>query len=201
MSTRLRTLGLTIPLLLALAVPAAAGPPWIAIEYPVNPHDPETRDALLVVRTYHHGTPLGSAVTAEALGTVEGRGTALPLDVTATSRPGVYAVSGELPGSNDWVVSITRHGPDGGNRATALVAMNSAREVLAVRVPSRTAEDGRWVVPRDPTTSEVEAMLRTATAMSDAARASRGAVGAGAALLLLVLVPSGAWLVRRERRH
>ena len=34
---------------------AAAGPPWIAIEYPANPHDPNTRGAFLTVRTYHHG--------------------------------------------------------------------------------------------------------------------------------------------------
>lgn len=200
MSRSLRSLPFTVVLILLLAVPAVAGPPWITIEYPVNPHDPETRGALLVVRTYHHDAPLASAVTAKALGSVEGRRAHQALEITETSRPGVYAVHGELPGTGDWVVSVTRHDADGGNRATALVAMNGAREILAVHVPSRTVENGRWVVPRDPTEAEVDALLRTATAMSVAAADSkRATLGAGAALLLLVLLPSGAWLARSRK--
>src|SRR5690606_14581273 len=37
-------------LVLALATPALAGPPWISIEYPANPLDPATRGALMVIR-------------------------------------------------------------------------------------------------------------------------------------------------------
>lgn len=52
---------------------AVAGPPWIAIEYPVNPHDPATRDAFMTVRTYHHGDQVGHELTGTAEGLVNGQ--------------------------------------------------------------------------------------------------------------------------------
>ena len=55
--------GLSLALLLTLS--AAAGPPWISIEYPANPLDPETRGALVVVRTYHHEAPQVADMRAE----------------------------------------------------------------------------------------------------------------------------------------
>lgn len=174
---------------------AAAGPPWISIEYPANPHDAETRRALMVVHTYHHGAAVGAEMSARALATVDGRRVSVPLQVRETSRPGVYAVRGTLPGNGASVVTVTRG--SGANAATALIAMDGNREVLAVRVPHRSVENGKWLVPRAPTADEVDALLLTASAMSDAG-SLRVATGAGAALLLLLAVPSGAWLTRRR---
>ena len=191
-----RATALALPLLL-LATIAAAGPPWIAIEYPANPLDPETRGALMVVRAYHHEAAREAQVRAEALGTVDGRRVTRALDVTATSRAGVYAVRGELPASDAWVVTIASG--SGKGEATALVALNERREVIAIHVPHESVEGGRWQVPRAPTAEEIETLLRTASAMSDAARSTRVASGAGAALLLLVVPPSGLWLARRRR--
>ncbi|MBW3554630.1 MAG: hypothetical protein KY466_14035 [Gemmatimonadetes bacterium] len=178
---------------------AAAGPPWIAIEYPANPHDPETRDALLVVRTYHHESPAGGEMSARAVAVVEGRRVSTPLQVGATSRSGVYAIRGTLPGTGASVVTVTRGAGTGG--ATALIAMSHDREILTVRVPHRSVENGRWIVPRAATTAEVDQLLVTASAMSEAATSARLAAGAGAALLLLVALPSGAWLAGRRRRR
>lgn len=192
-----RALVLTIPLLLVTALTAAAGPPWISIEYPANPLDPETRGALMVVRTYHHEAPRVVDMSAEAIGTIDGRRSTSALQVQATSRPGVYAVRGSLPESGAWVLRISSGAGDQG--ATALVALNDRREVIAVEVPHRSLEGGRWLAPRPPADGEVEALLRTASAMTEAARSTRVAAGAGAALLLLVLAPSGAWLARRHR--
>ena len=43
--------------LVTLAAPALAGPPWISVEHPSNPHHPSTRGAAFLVRAYHHGGP------------------------------------------------------------------------------------------------------------------------------------------------
>ena len=48
------------------------GPPWISIEYPANPHDPASRGAVLVVNTFHHGTPTDFTITGKAEGMVNG---------------------------------------------------------------------------------------------------------------------------------
>lgn len=181
----------------AATLTAAAGPPWISVEYPANPHDPDTRGALMVVRTYHHGAAVGAEMSARALATVERRRVTVPLEVRATSRAGVYAIRGALPGGGASVVTVTRGG--GRDAATALIAMDQHGEVLAVRVPHRTTEDGRWLVPRAPTAGEIETLLAKASAMDDAASSVRVAAGAGAALLLLLAVPSGAWIARRRR--
>ncbi|HUG39495.1 MAG TPA: hypothetical protein VMM12_03365 [Longimicrobiales bacterium] len=197
MSMFRRSTMLLLTLASAATLMAAAGPPWIAIEYPANPHDPETRGALMVVRTYHHESAVGAEISARALATVDGRRVTVALRVRETSRPGVYAIRGALPGTGASVVTVTRgSGSDG---ATALVAMNQHGEILAVQVPHRTVENGRWVVPRAPTADEVEMLLRTASAMDAAASSARLAAGAGVALFLLLAVPSGAWLARRRR--
>ncbi len=66
------------PLLLALALtlvaesPAFAGPPWISIEYPVNPYNSATRDAFCLVRVYHHGDVAYYPVEGRAEGLVDG---------------------------------------------------------------------------------------------------------------------------------
>jgi len=50
----------------APAPTAIAGPPWISIEYPVNPYDATTRDAFLVVHAFHHGVPTAFPVSGTA---------------------------------------------------------------------------------------------------------------------------------------
>ena len=39
-----RKLAIATILSAVVVTSAIAGPPWIAIEYPVNPHDPSTRE-------------------------------------------------------------------------------------------------------------------------------------------------------------
>lgn len=195
MITTRRSLALALPLLVAVTV-AAVGPPWIAIEYPANPLDPETRGALMVVRTYHHEAPSVRDVAAEAIGDLDGRRITRPLEVRPTSRAGVFAIHGDMPGSGAWVIRVSSGART--QNATALVAMNDRREILAVRVPHEPREGGRWMVPRAPTGAEIDVLLRTASAMENAASSTRLATGAGAALLLLLLVPSGIWIARRR---
>lgn len=197
---------MALPLVLALATPVHAGPPWMSVEHPANPHDPTTRGALAVVHTYHHGAQVASAFSAEAIGLLDGRRTTIRLDVTPTSRPGAYAVRGSLPAGGDWVLVVTRQNPDGREQATALIALAASREILTVRVPHDRHESGRWLVPRNPTPAEIEALLRLTIAMSSAGAELAASDGAGTlgaprspwVALAVLLIPAGIWGVRRR---
>lgn len=192
-------LALVAILAATLAVPALveAGPPWITVEHPPNPLDRETRGALLVVHTYHHAGAVPAEVSAVAHPAGEGDASALKLEVGATSRPGVYAVRGDLPEREAWVVVVTMRA--GEAAASALVALERGGELTAVRVPHEV-RDG-WAIPHAATQAEVRAMRETALALAQARRGQLGAIGsgAGAALAGLLLLPLGALALRRRR--
>src|SRR5207245_1757935 len=76
---------------------AVKGPTWISIELPVNPYDKSTRDAFLLVPSFHHGTAMGFIVTGTAEGVVNGERRSLKLDFAGTSREGVYALKRTWP--------------------------------------------------------------------------------------------------------
>ena len=193
---------LAAALLAGAALPraAAAGPPWIGVELPANPHDPATRGALVVVRLYHHSTPSPFALDAQAVGTVDGARRTVRLDAQPAGAPGVYAVRGTLPAGDGWVLVLTMQaGPSA--RASALVALDRRGEVAGVRVPSEPIEGGRWTNPREGHPAEIDGMLRRAVAAGGPAPAARVSVrqvgpgGAGVALAglgLAALVPLGA---------
>lgn len=199
-STSLR---LSLLLTALAAAPAQAGPPWISVEYPANPFDRATRGALLIVHTYHHGASTHFPIVGVAEGVVNGRRQRVQLEVTPTSRTGVWAIKGELPKGGAWVVSATM--TESG--ATALAALGSDGELAAVQVP-HDRRDG-WIIPRRATAADVDALLRTAMAATEARQAAgldgQSALPPGRALLAglgaLALFPFGALvLLRRPRR-
>lgn len=155
----LRRTMVTTALLLVGAGVAVAGPPWISIEYPANPHDPISRGAFLTVRTYHHGDLVGYELTGTAEGLVNGRRQSARLDIRRMSQPGTYAVRWQKPAEGTWALVISS-ARDGAHAATAVVSVDNAGRVASVNVPSRTTEDGRWRVPRAITAGEVNALLR-----------------------------------------
>ena len=164
-----RKLGLITALTLVVSTLAIAGPPWIAIEYPANPHDPGTRGALLTVRTYHHGDLMSYDVTGTAEGIVDGRRQSMPLDVRRLTQAGMYAVRWQKPAQGTWmlVISATQNGS---HAATALVSIDSRGGVASVSVPSDAIENGRWRVPRKVAADEVDAMLKASAATAVARR-------------------------------
>ena len=148
--------------LLAFAVPPVAaadvpaGPPWISIELPANPHDRSTRDAYLLVHAFHHGTPTGFPVTAVAEGLVNGARKSLPLKIRTTSRTGVYALDRQWDQDGEWTLVITvAQGQE--DVAQAMVQISEG-QVFSVSVPT-DRRDG-WNIPRKITQAEVEASLR-----------------------------------------
>jgi hypothetical protein len=169
LKTRLRPLAVAAALSLIAIGTALAGPPWIGIEYPVNPHDPNTRNAFLTVRTYHHGDLMAYDISGTAEGLVNGKRTSAKLDIRRLPQAGTYAVYWKKPASGSWalVVSTTR---DGHHMASALVDVDTQGRVASVTVPSDPIDGGRWQVPRKVAAQEIEAALRAEGAIAAVAR-------------------------------
>ncbi|MGH7466097.1 MAG: hypothetical protein ACREK1_13025 [Longimicrobiales bacterium] len=184
-----RNLYLAAALTLALSSAAHAGPPWISIELPANPHHASTRHASLLVRAYHHSTAVNAPVTGTAEGIVDGRRVSLPLELRATNQPGVFAVTTPVPKGGTWIMAITVN-ESGTSTATALVTIDPRGRIVAVDVPSTRTGDG-WMVPRRVDGRDVEAALRAAHI------AHSGGPGAstGVAFALPLLLVGGAVVV------
>ena len=154
MFARIRTLSLAALCAAVLATPAlgrTAGPPWISIEYPVNPHDQSMRGAFLLVHVFHHSTPIVYPVEGTAEGMVNGERRTIKLEFTETSRTGVYGLRRQWPTQGVWTLVIK----DG---ATAVVELGADGEVASVRVPSR--QDRGWTIPTDVSMTEIDRALR-----------------------------------------
>jgi hypothetical protein len=155
---------LSVVSLFAATAFVSSGPPWISVEYPVNPYDAASRNAFLLVHAFHHGTPTNFPVHGTAEGLVEGARRTVSLQFKPTSRPGVYALDKQWPSDGVWtlVLSVTQ-GIGDGNTVSAVVELAPNGQVGAVSVP--TTQRGQWKIPMPVSIADVEAGLR--------ARASR----------------------------
>ena len=179
----------SLALLAATAGPALAGPPWISVELPANPLDPTTRDAFLVVHTYHHAQVMLAPVTGRAIGMVDGQRRTIELTFTRTSLSGEYALRRTWPAKGAWVLAINTGGDRNG--VTALVGIGADGEVRSVKVPRRSGTEpwGRPVTDRD-----IDATLESVAVGSGTSH------GPGAASLLVVLPLAAGLLVTRRLR-
>jgi hypothetical protein len=191
-----RTVAL-VAALSALATPAFAGPPWISAEFPANPHETATRGAFLLVHTYHHGTPTEFPLTGTAEGLVNGRRQTLRLEIVATSKPGVFAVRFKPQSGGAWVLAFNLGGPSG---AGMIVAVGKDGQPGSARVPSSTAEGGRWIIPRSLTPQDVDSALRTQLALNGAAPVNTGSTGIPVSALVALGLVLGVPLVGRMKR-
>ena len=155
----IRKLAIATVLSAMVVTAAIAGPPWIAIEYPVNPHDPNTRGAFCTVRTYHHGDLMSFDISGTAEGLVNGKRQSVRLDIRRLPQAGMYAVRWQKPAQGEWalVISTAR---DGHYMASALIDVDARGRVASVSVPSDPIEGGRWQVPRKVAAAEVETLLK-----------------------------------------
>jgi len=159
MQSRIRSLALAALVSMLVATPAFGlkGPPWISIELPANPYDRSTRDAFLLVHSFHHGTAMGLIVSGTAEGMVNGERRSLKLEFAGTAREGVYALKRTWPKDGTWTLVIkANQGPE--DAATAVVDLGPDGEVTAIRVP--TMQRGSWTVPAPVSLAEIDAALR-----------------------------------------
>jgi len=115
MTTRIRlaatALGLTAAAAASLAWTRPAetfGPPFLSIELPANPLDAQTRGAAFTVHSYHHQHAVALQLTGTAEGIVDGRRRSIPVELTATGRPGTYAVARNWPAEGHWIIAISQ---------------------------------------------------------------------------------------------
>jgi hypothetical protein len=187
-----RSLCLAAALTITMASIAQAGPPWISIEMPANPHHASTRNATLLVRAYHHSASLNAPLTGTAEGIVDGRRVSLPLELRATNQPGVFALTTPLPKGGTWIMAITV-AESSTATATALVTVDPRGRIVAVDVPSTRTRDG-WRVPSRVDAGDVEAALRAAhIAYND----GEAAHPRGLAIVLPLLLVGGAAVAGR----
>ena len=133
------------------------GPPWISIEYPVNPYDAATRDAFLVVHAFHHGQPMAFPVSGTAEGLVNGQRRSINLEFTQASRTGEFALRKQWPDQGTWTLVIgALQGP--GDRVTAIVDLGAVGQVARVNFPTR--KERGWVIPARVEMGDVDASLR-----------------------------------------
>jgi hypothetical protein len=194
--SNITALAAALTLSLVAAAPAHAGPPWISAEFPANPHEAVTRGAFLLVHTYHHGTPSEFGLTGTAEGLVNGRRQTMPLEIVPTGKPGVFAVRFKPQGSGAWVLAF-KLGKE--NAAGMLVALNKDGEPATVRVPSSTAEGGRWIIPRALNPQDIDAALRTQTALNAAGGQNLGLGNVPAGAMVALGLVLGVPLMRRLR--
>ena len=144
-------------------VAVSLGPPWISIEYPVNPYDRTTRAAYLLVHAFHHGTPVDFPVSGTAEGIVNGQRRTVSLEFGRTSRPGVYALAKRWPDEGTWTLLIAvAQGP--ADKVFAVVDIARGGEVASVRVPTRRQSGESVPLPAPVAMSEIEASLRSRAA-------------------------------------
>ena len=158
--TRLFVGALAAALNIPMTAPSPApvvGPPWISIEYPVNPYDATTRDAFLVVHAFHHGNPTAFPVSGTAEGLVNGQRRSINLEFEKASRTGEFALRKQWPDEGTWTLVIgVLQGPE--DRVSAIVDLSSDGQVAKVNVPTR--KQGTWTVPAKVDMGDIDAGLR-----------------------------------------
>ena len=131
------------------------GGPWISIETPVNPYDNATRGALLLVHTFHHGTPMDMPISGKAEGLVDGRRRSVAFTVDKSSHTGTYGVKRQWGDKGIWTLLITATPTEHMGSIQAVVDVGADGAVERVDVP-RTAQS----MPRMLTAAEIERGLR-----------------------------------------
>jgi len=128
-------------------------PPWLSVEYPVNPYDQANRDALLLVHAaMRDGVPSTRDLTGTAEGLVNGKRQSVELRLDATSQPGVFAVRRQWPTQGAWMLTITL-----AKRTTALVSLDRTGAVSSVSIPMNTGSGERF--PREVATHDIDSTL------------------------------------------
>lgn len=158
-----------LTLTIAAAAPAPLGPPWISIEYPPSPYDQTTRDAFLLVHTFHHGTPIVAPISGKAEGIVSGQRRSVSLKFERTSRTGVYALDKQWSSDGTWVLFITAS-QSSDDDVTAIVELGTNGQVASVRVP--TERRGSWDIPTDVSAAERESIVKARFATNGSGKAA-----------------------------
>jgi hypothetical protein len=139
----------------ALSAPAASihmWPPWVSIESPVNPFDPTTRGALLIVHAALRDRAARLMdVTGSAEGIVDGKRQSIPLRFDGTSQPNAFALRRQWPTDGPWILRISL------GQTTALVTLDHAGSIASARVLTESSQG--TALPRAVGAREIDSTL------------------------------------------
>lgn len=139
------------------ATPAAhfKSPAWLSVESPVDPYDPATRDAALLVHTrlIDRDARLGD-LSGSAEGLVNGARRSIALRFDSVARPNTFGVRRQWPAQGTWLLRISLR------ETTALVSLDPAGNVTGTHVPMR--QTGDIPLPRAVGAREIDSALAVA---------------------------------------
>jgi len=151
----LAALALAAAATLGAAPASAKWPPWLSIESPVNPYDPSTHSAALLVHAaFREGLSQLSDLSGSAEGTVNGERRSIALHFDTTGRPNVFALRRQWPTEGTWVLRISLR------TTTAIVTLGRGGEVASVSVPTQLSNG--TAVPRAIGAKEIDSALAVA---------------------------------------
>jgi hypothetical protein len=127
-------------------------PPWLSIESPVNPFDPTSRGAVLLVHAvFREGQVQRTDLRGTAEGIVNGSRRSITLRFDTTGRPGVFAVRRQWPSDGAWLLRIALQ------HTNAIVMLDRSGNVASVRVPTDLASGNP--IPRAVGAREIDSTL------------------------------------------
>jgi hypothetical protein len=112
------TLLVTAALTFAAAAGLQAGGFWLETGDPQASQEARAANAVLVIRVVGCHDPQQAGVTANAIGTVDGRRVTTPLRLVKLSIPGAYAVARQWPVQGQWALEFVA---TSGERVTSAV--------------------------------------------------------------------------------
>jgi hypothetical protein len=154
---RVLPLLITSAAIFAAASPSIAGglfksPAWLSIESPVNPYDPATRGAVLLVHTQLvNGNAQMRELTGSAEGLVNGARRSIALHFDSLARLNTFGVRKQWPSEGAWLLRISLR------ETTAIVSLDAGGNVTAARVPTENTRD--IPLPRAVTSREIDSLL------------------------------------------
>ena len=151
-----------IAVTLLVSSSAIAGGFQLSVETP-SPSSDQTKDAVLIARTYGCHQPADSNISASAEGLVNGKRQSIPLELHSIGS-GAYAIKQQWPSEGTWVLTIT--GPY--NSISVLVELGPNGQVIP---GTRLEEDSlkgvhAKAVRRQWIASELDTALRNAAGIT-----------------------------------
>ena len=110
----------TLVMVLALAAEMYAGGFFLQLGNPDASPEARKLSAMVTVQAAGCHDPATAKVTATAIGVVNGQRRSVPLEVKGLSKPGMFAVVGQIPAEGKWVVELA--GTNGEQFTNTLVA-------------------------------------------------------------------------------
>lgn len=152
-------------LMLAISSSALAGGFQLSVETPSSSSDAQTKDVVLIARTYGCHQPADATLSATAEGLVNGARKSVALELRSIGS-GVYAIKQQWPAEGTWVLALT--GAYNGMTSSVLIELGPNGKVLpgtrleegAAKGPHARSARRQWIA------ADIDTALRTSAGLT-----------------------------------